>query len=119
MWTCGNDSIMRLYNRYGKVVKSCQTKSGNKPWDIAVTRTGDLLYSDDRNRTVNVVKNSQIQEMIRFRSWRPLSLWGTSWGDPLIIIDNEVYKQTKIVRYIDSKETHAIQFNEKGRPLYS
>lgn len=74
MWTCGNDSIMRLYNRYGKVVKSCQTKSGNKPWDIAVTRTGDLLYSDDRNRTVNVVKNSQIQEMIRFRSWRPLSL---------------------------------------------
>lgn len=48
MWTCGNDSIMQLYNRYGKVVKSCQTKSGNKPWDIAVTRTGDLLYSDDK-----------------------------------------------------------------------
>lgn len=74
MWTCGNDSIMQLYNKYGKVVKSCQTKSGNKPWDIAVTKTGDLLYSDDRHRTVNVVKNSQIQEMIRFRSWRPLSL---------------------------------------------
>lgn len=74
MWTCGNDSIMQLYNIHGKVIKSCQTKSGNKPWDIAVTKTGDLLYSDDRNRTVNVVKNSQIQQMIRFESWRPLSL---------------------------------------------
>lgn len=119
MWTCGNDSIMQLYNIHGKVIKSCQTKSGNKPWDIAVTRTGDLLYSDDRNRTVNVVKNSHIQQMIRFESWRPLSLCITSWGDLLIIIDNEVYKQTKIVRYLDSKETHAIQFDEKGRPLYS
>lgn len=86
MWTCGNDSIMQLYNIHGKVIKSCQTKSGNKPWDISVTKTGDLLYSDDRNRTVNVVKNSQIQQMIRFESWRPLSLCNTSWGDLLIII---------------------------------
>lgn len=119
IWTCGNDNIMQLYNIYGKVVKSCQTKSGNKPWDIAVTKTGDLLYSDDRNRTVNVVNNTQIQEMIRFKSWRPLSLCSTSCDDLLIIIDNEVYKQTKIVRYLDSKEKHAIQFDEKGRPLYS
>lgn len=110
---------MQLYNIYGKVVKTCQTKSGNKPWDIAVTNTGDLLYSDDRKKTVNVVKNTQIQEMIRFKSWRPLSPCSTCWSDLLIIIDNEVNKQTKSVRYLDSKEKHAIQFDEKGRPLYS
>jgi hypothetical protein len=46
---------MKLFNLHGKLLKSVQTKSGNEPWDIAVTRDGDLVYTDPDDKTVNLV----------------------------------------------------------------
>lgn len=43
IWICGQDNIMQLYSLQGKLVKSINTKSGNRPEDIEVTRNGDLL----------------------------------------------------------------------------
>lgn len=39
---CQNHKFMCLYNLKGSVQKSIPTKSGNDPWDIAVTTGGDL-----------------------------------------------------------------------------
>nr|XP_034334872.1 tripartite motif-containing protein 45-like [Crassostrea gigas] len=62
IWTCSyNEKMMSLYNLQGEVVKSVQTKSGNAPLDTAVTRSGDLVYTDNNDRTVNIVKNTPIQ----------------------------------------------------------
>nr|XP_034305535.1 RING finger domain and kelch repeat-containing protein DDB_G0271372-like [Crassostrea gigas] len=63
MWTCGQNNIMRLYNLNGELVKSVETKSVNRPLDIAVTRSGDLVYTVYGDGTVNIVKNTQIQTM--------------------------------------------------------
>uniref|UniRef100_K1QUA5 Tripartite motif-containing protein 2 n=1 Tax=Magallana gigas TaxID=29159 RepID=K1QUA5_MAGGI len=120
MWTCfEREKIMRLFNLQGELVKSVQTKSGYTPWDIAVTRSGDLVYTDYDDRTVNIVKNKKIKSVIKSRGWGPRNVCSTSSGDLLVIMESVNDKQTKVVRYSGSTEKQSIQYDDKGRPLYS
>lgn len=98
-------------------MNSIQTKSGNRPGDVSVTNSGDLVYTDDKDKSVNIVKNTKIQEVIRQRGWKPRNICSTISGDLLVIMDKK--QNTKIVRYFYSKESQSIQFNDKGQPLYS
>ncbi|XP_062618135.1 tripartite motif-containing protein 55-like [Saccostrea cucullata] len=118
IWTSGNDNTMKLYSiNQGSLLKSITTKSGNKPSDIAVTKSGDLVYAADR--TVNIVKNEKIEEVIRLQKWIPQGVCSTSSGDLLVIMLSVDEKQTKVVRYSGSTEKQTIQFDDKRKPLYS
>ncbi|XP_078321312.1 uncharacterized protein LOC144621595 [Crassostrea virginica] len=119
IWISGTNKIMKLYNLKGEVLKSVKTKSGNMPEDIAVTRSGGLVYADAWDSSINLVSGTQIQTLITLRGWRPFSLCSTSSGDLLVIMKSDDYIQTKVVRYSGSTEKQTIQQDDQGKPLYS
>ena len=120
LWTCGyHDKTMRLYNLQGELLRSVKTKSGNGPADIAVTLSGDLVYADSRDRSINLVSGAQIQTLITLRGWEPHNLCSTSSGDFLVIMRNYDLKQTKVVRYSGSIEKQSIHLDNQGKPLYT
>ncbi|XP_062586144.1 tripartite motif-containing protein 55-like isoform X2 [Saccostrea cucullata] len=120
IWTKGSDSTMKLFSiNRGSLLKSITTKSGKIPSNIAVTKSGDLVYTDYADRTVNIVKNEKIEEVIKLQNWRPWSVCSTSSGDLLVIMESDDYKQTKVVHYSGSTEKQTIQFDDQSNPLYS
>ncbi|XP_078331295.1 uncharacterized protein LOC111106367 [Crassostrea virginica] len=121
LWTCGGfiDNILRLYNLQGELLRSVRTKSGYESWDIAVTRSGDLVYTDYRDSSINLVSGTQIQTLITLRGWTPLNLCSTSSGDLLVFMTSDDGEQTKVMRYSGSTEKQSIQWDDQGNPLYS
>lgn len=118
IWTCGLDNIMRLYNIQGELVKSIQTKSGNLPQDISVTRDGELIYVDHEDRSVNLVNNKRIEAVVRLQWWKPCNVCCTSSGGFLVMMIKDENKQSRVLRYTGS-EKHTFQFNDNGKLLYS
>nr|XP_022323383.1 probable E3 ubiquitin-protein ligase MID2 [Crassostrea virginica]XP_022323393.1 probable E3 ubiquitin-protein ligase MID2 [Crassostrea virginica] len=118
LWTCGYGNILRLYNLQGELLRSVQTKSGNTPCDIAVTRSGGLVYGDYKDSSINLVSGTQIQRLITLRGWRPRGLCSSSSGDLLVTMISDDCKQTKVVRYSGSTEKQSFQWDDQGKPLY-
>ncbi|XP_078340740.1 E3 ubiquitin-protein ligase TRIM36-like [Crassostrea virginica] len=67
LWTCGTDKILRLYNLQGELMRSVQTKSGHEPSDIALTRSGDLAYTDPEDRSINLMSGTKVKRLVTLR----------------------------------------------------
>jgi streptogramin lyase len=116
VWTCGFDKTMKLLSLRGQLVKSIETKSGDWPRDIAVTRDGDLVYTD--YKSVNLMKKKKRIE-ITPHGWWPCNICCTAYGDILVTMYSDDRIQSKVVRYTGSTEKQNIQHDDQGHPLYS
>ena len=106
-----HDKIVKLNNLLGELLRSVQTKSG-------VTKSGDLVYTDPDDCTINLESGTKVRRLIRL--WRWVSCrCSTSSGDLLITMDSDDYKQRKIVHYNGTKGNQSIQFDDQGRPYYT
>lgn len=111
IWICGNDNILRLYTPRGDFLRSIQIKTGNVPEDIAVTKSGYLVYIDISDGTVNIVKETEIQTLIILQGLTPRSVCSTSTGDLLVIMDDECYSYANVVRYSGSTEKQSFPYS--------
>lgn len=118
IWTRGDSNIIKLYNLKGELLESIRTKSGNDPRDITVSKSGHLVYADFFDKTVNMVKNTQVLEVMKSQRWRPLRVNSTVAGDLLVTMLGGSKERTKVVRCAYSKEQQTFLFDSKAQPLY-
>ena len=118
IWTSGNHRTMKLLDLQGQLVKSVRTKSGNNVMDIAVTRNRHLLYTDYEDKSINLVIDEQIQQLIKLQGWRPYGICCSSFDDLLVIMDSDDRKETKVVRYSGAMDKQSIQWDDQGKPLF-
>ena len=119
IWTCGDNKNLKLYNLRGELLKSVQTKSGNNPMNIAVTHSGDLVFVDCSDRSINLVRDTHVQTLNKLGGWRPIGVCSTTTRDILVSMVSDNGEETRIVRFSGSAEKQIIQRNEHGHPLFS
>ena len=117
-WTCGGNECIQLYNTKGELLESIETSPGY-PSDLALTGNGEVLYTDYLNSTINAVKNTQPQLLIRLRGWRPWGICGSKHGDILVIMDSVNKEPARVVRYSGLKKKQTIQRDDKRQALYT
>ncbi|XP_052676325.1 uncharacterized protein LOC128157755 [Crassostrea angulata] len=119
IWTSGQTSDIKSFNTKGSLLQTIHTELEKIPDDIAVDNDGYLLYTSGATKTVNKVKNGQSEVLIRLQEWTLRQLCVTSTGDLLVTMYSDDRTQSKVVRYSGSTEKQTIQFDDKGKPLYS
>lgn len=81
--------------------------------------SGELVYNDLINGTLNIVKKKKVKTVIRPHGWKPFYVCIAFSGDFLVVMISDDKKETKVVRYSGSTEKQTIQHGDKGQPLYS
>ncbi|XP_065940227.1 uncharacterized protein [Magallana gigas] len=121
IWVRGLTGDIKCFNIGGLLIQTIKTKSGDKPFDIALDSDENILYNDRKTRTVNKIKNGLTEELIRLQEWSPVNLCVTSTEDVLVSMynDSKTRCQTKVVRFSGYTEKQTIQFDSEYKPLYS
>lgn len=106
--TSGDDSIIRLFNLQGKLLTSIQTKSGKRPSDITVTKSGHLICTVPSDGYVNMVQNTKISKKIRLMEFIPINICYTLFDDILVMMVKHDNTESMVARYSAFKATQCI-----------
>ena len=113
---------MELYNLHGEIIKSIKEKS--RPWYkrkiLAVTRSGDLVYTGFLSKLINLVHGTKVQTLIRLRGCKAINICTTSSDDLLVLVYTRkiAKRETKVLRYSSSTVKQSIQWDDQGNSLY-
>lgn len=119
IWTCAAVGEMKCFDSDGKCINTIATISKRLASDIAVSRDGQLEFSDWKLKTAIKMCNGKIEGIIFLKGWTPINLCFTTSGDLLVVFYNDEETLSKVVQYSRTSEKKTIQFDDDGKPLYS
>ncbi|XP_062593395.1 uncharacterized protein LOC134254879 [Saccostrea cucullata] len=115
--TCKSETIYHM-NTEGDILETIYSEYR----DLAVTREGDLVCNDTKNKCINVIKRNGAQCLIALKIWIPLAICCTSKGDLLVAMKHghtlESPEPCKVVRYRDSTVIQEIQCINGDESIY-
>nr|XP_022296851.1 uncharacterized protein LOC111106461 isoform X1 [Crassostrea virginica] len=121
-WISGEDKDIRRIDLEGNVREAVSTTCPIAPNDIAVTRQGEVLYCDGRNRAVNVVRNGGTEVLLTTpQGWHPDGLCCTRSGDILVSLGTTDFKSRKIACFGYDKEItvkREVNEDEEGNQIF-
>jgi streptogramin lyase len=109
-------------NSAGSVLERVQTLGG-APYDLALTKDGDLLYTDNFTEFVYLVKNGHVKPFLRTHEY-PSGVCSTLSGDILVVLNDHTYQDPewnddiKAGKYRDADLILMIQFNEDDEHVF-
>lgn len=131
LWVAGNEGSLKLFQCDALRSESGTTRSClalkhvnlKGPTDIAVTRTGDLIYGIKLENTVFIFKKDKADlEVlnINLHDWKLLSLCITAFGELLVCMTDERKYRCRVVRFNQDPEIRQIiQYDHRGESLYT
>lgn len=100
-------------------LKELESETDECPKDIALTRSGDLIYGKKLQNVVNIARQNKTDELINLHDWGLLSFCTTSCGELLVAMTDDRKYRCRVVRFEGSKERQIIQYDHEGKPLYT
>ena len=89
--------------------------------DMAVTRSGNLVYTDACDQSINIVTDSANHETIKLKGWVPKYVCSASYGDFLVSMQCAMMSPafTQVVRFFGNTPVDSFQWDkEKRTPIY-
>lgn len=129
LWIAGIEGSLKLFKCGALQPESGATRSclimkhvnlNKGPTDIAVTRSGDLIYGIKLENTIFILKQDKAEELINLHDWKLLSLCITAFGELLVCMTDERKYRCRVVRFNQDPEIRQIiQYDHRGESLYT
>ena len=120
-WIYGKNKIITRIDIHGAVKDTVTAKCLEWPAGISVTRSRELIYSDDNTDTVNIVRDGKSEILITAPwGWRPGELCCTRSGIILVHVykGNGPQTKNKIIRYQGKNIEHEINIDGQGNHIF-
>nr|XP_022311985.1 tripartite motif-containing protein 3-like isoform X1 [Crassostrea virginica] len=120
-WIYGSNKTIPRVDIHGAVRDTVITTCQYVPDGISLTRERELIYSDPKSRTVNIVRHGKSETLIITpQGWSPGSLSCTRSGDVLVHVSEETdhKPKNKIIRYQGHNIKQEINKDGQRNPIF-
>ncbi|XP_061188641.1 uncharacterized protein LOC133196800 [Saccostrea echinata] len=119
-WVNGSSKSLIRCDKQGSIMEVVDTLSGDIPVGLAVTKDEELMYTDRKAKSINIVRNGTTEVLCKPK-WFPGTICSTDDGDFLVAMWNGLSgkkKEIKVTRFCKTGVKQDIQYDEKGQPLF-
>ncbi|XP_062608225.1 uncharacterized protein LOC134270059 [Saccostrea cucullata] len=119
-WINGSSKSLIRCDKQGSILEVVDANSGDIPVGLTVTKDGELMYTDRKAKSINIVRNGTTEVLCKPK-WFPGTICSTDNGDFLVAMWNGLtgkQKEIKVTRFCETGLKQDIQNDENGQPLF-